>query len=140
MTDHNGKLRIAITSDGVKTSILHRDSENEKFKPILTTELKVNVSPLFFTFSNKNLYVSSNRNRDKAGIFEFDINKGEERKLLFEHNEINVSGLMYSRKRKVLTGVNYTVAKRKIVFFDSWRGDIQNKLEKFLNKNIGKRL
>ena len=132
MTDHDGKLRIAITSDGVNTSILHRHSETEGFKSILTTDFKVSVSPLFFTFDNKNLYVSSNRNRDKAGIFEFDINKGKEGKLLFEHNEVDVSGLMYSKKRKVLTGVNYTVAKRDMVFFDSFREDIQNKLEKQL--------
>ena len=77
MTDHDGRLRIAITSDGVNTSILHRKSETEKFKPILTTDFKVSVSPLFFTFDNQNLYVSSNRDRDKASIFEFDINKGK---------------------------------------------------------------
>ena len=39
---------------------------------------------------------------------------------------------MYSKKRKVLTGVNYTVAKRDIEFFDSWRESIQEKLEKKL--------
>ena len=132
MTDHDGRLRIAITSDGVNTSILHRKSETEKFKPILTTDFKVSVSPLFFTFDNQNLYVSSNRDRDKASIFEFDINKGKEGKLLFEHNKVDVSGLMYSKKRKVLSGVNFTVAKREMVFFDSWREDIQNKLEKRL--------
>ena len=132
MTDHDGRLRIAITSDGVNTSILHRKSETEKFKPILTTDFKVSVSPLFFTFDNQNLYVSSNRDRDKASIFEFDINEGKEGKLLFEHNKVDVSGLMYSKKRKVLTGVNFTVAKREMVFFDSWREDIQNKLEKKL--------
>ena len=132
MTDHDGRLRIAITSDGVNTSILHRKSETEKFKSILTTDFKVSVSPLFFTFDNENLYVSSNRDRDKASIFEFDINKGKEGKLLFEHNKVDVSGLMYSKKRKVLTGVNFTVAKREMVFFDSWREDIQNKLEKKL--------
>ncbi len=132
MTDHDGKLRIAITSDGVNTSILHRQSETEKFKPILTTDFKVSVSPLFFTFDNQNLYVSSNRDRDKASIFEFDLNEGKEGKLLFEHNKVDVSGLMYSKKRKVLTGVSFTVAKREMVFFDTWREDIQNKLEKRL--------
>ena len=50
----------------------------------------MSVSPLFFTFDNKNLYVSSNRDRDKASIFEFDINKGKEGKLLFEHNKVDV--------------------------------------------------
>ena len=131
-TDHDGKLRMATTSDGVNTSILFRDKESDKFKTILTTDFKVSVSPLFFTFDNKNLYVASNRGRDKTGIFEFDVNKAKEGKLIFEHDEVDVSGLMYSRKRKVLTGVSYTVAKRDMAFFDSWRENIQQKLEKKL--------
>ena len=131
-TDHDGKLRIATTSDGVNTSILFRDKESDKFKTILTTDFKVSVSPLFFTFDNKNLYVASNRGRDKTGIFEFDVNKAKEGKLIFEHDQVDVSGLMYSRKRKVLTGVSYTVAKRDMAFFDSWRENIQQKLEKKL--------
>ena len=138
MTDHNGKLRIAITSDGVNTSILHRTSESDKFESILTTDFKVNISPLFFTFDNKNLYVSSNRNRDKSAIFEFDVNNAKEIKLIFEHDEVDASGLVYSRKRKVLTGVSYTVAKRDMVFFDSWRENIQNILEsKFPEDEVG---
>ena len=132
MTDHDGKLRIAITSDGVNTSILHRASESEKFESILTTDFKVSVSPLFFTFDNKNLYVASNRGRDKSAVFKFDLNNAQEEKLIFEHDEVDVSGLMYSRKRKVLTGVNYTVAKNEITFFDTWREDIQQKLEENL--------
>ena len=36
-TDHDGKLRVAGTSDGVNTSLLYRDSESEDFRPILTT-------------------------------------------------------------------------------------------------------
>ena len=129
MTDHDGKLRVALTSDGVNTSLLYRDSESEKFQTILTTDFKVSVSPLFFTFDNKNLFVSSNRGRDKSGIFEFNISKVEEGKLIFEHDQVDVSRLMYSRKRKVLTGVSYTVAKNDMVFFDAWREDIQKKLE-----------
>ena len=129
MTDHNGKLRVAITSDGVNTSLLYRDSESDNFKPILTTDFKVSVSPLFFTFDNKNLYVASNRGRDKAAIFEFNIDKAKEGELIFEHDQVDVSGLMYSKKRKVLTGVNYTVAKSDMAFFDDWRKDIQQKLE-----------
>tara|TARA_Y100001970_G_scaffold287400_1_gene411980 strand:- start:81 stop:1901 length:1821 start_codon:yes stop_codon:yes gene_type:complete len=138
MTDHDGKLRVALTSDGVNTSLLYRDSESEKFQTILTTDFKVSVSPLFFTFDNKNLYVSSNRGRDKSGIFEFNISKVEEGKLIFEHDQVDVSRLMYSRKRKVLTGVSYTVAKNDMVFFDAWREDIQKKLEtKFPEYEVG---
>ena len=129
MTDHDGKLRIAITSDGVNTSLLHRDSELDPFKSILTTDFKEGVSPLFFTFDNKNLYVASNRERDKTAIYEFNIDKASEDRLIFEHEEVDVSSLTFSKKRKVLTGVSYTVAKTKRVFFDDWRQNIQDMLE-----------
>ena len=132
MTDHDGKLRLATTSDGVNTSLLYREKESDEFKLILTTDFKVSISPLFFTFDNKNLYVASNRGRDKTAIFEFDLSKSKEGRLIFEHNEVDVSGLMFSRKRKVLTGVNYTVAKNEMIFFDKWREDIQQKLDKKL--------
>ena len=138
MTDHEGNLRVAITSDGVNTSLLYRDSESESFKTILTTDFKVRVDPLFFTFDNKNLYVASNRNRDKSAIYTFDITETQEKELIFENDQVDVSGLMYSKKRKVLTGVSYTVAKREIFFFDDWRKDIQNKLErKFPGYEVG---
>ena len=138
MTDHDGNLRVAITSDGVNTSLLYRDSESESFKTILTTDFKVRVDPLFFTFDNKNLYVASIRNRDKSAIYTFDITETQEKELIFENDQVDVSGLMYSKKRKVLTGVSYTVAKREIFFFDDWRKDIQNKLErKFPGYEVG---
>ena len=133
MTDHDGKLRIAMTSDGVNTSLLYRKSESDKFKSILTTDFKEGVSPLF-TFDNNNLYVASNRGRDKTAIYEFSIDKIQEGKLIFEHEEVDVSNLMYSNKRKVLTGVSYTLAKTNTVFFDDWRSDIQLKIGKSITR------
>lgn len=65
MTDHDGKLRVAVRSDGVNTSLLYRDKEDEPFRNILTTDFRESVSPLFFTFDNKKLYVASNLGRDK---------------------------------------------------------------------------
>ena len=133
MTDNDGKLRIAMTSDGVNTSLLYRDTEADEFKAILTTNFKESVSPLYFTFDNKQLYVSSNRGRDKSAIFKFDLNTAKEGTLVFEHPEVDVYGLMRSKKRKVITGVSYTTAKREIKFFDKWRENVQINLESKLN-------
>ncbi len=135
MTDNDGKLRIALTSDGVNSSILYRNTEADEFKSILTTNFKVSVSPLFFTFDNQELYVSSNRGRDKSAIFKFDIENAKETELIFEHDEVDVSGLMRSRKRQVLTGVSYYTEKRQLHFLDNWREDLQKKLESKL-KNV----
>lgn len=138
MTDNNGILRIATTSDGVNTSILYRENETEDFKSILTTNFKESVSPLFFTFDNKELYVSSNRNRDKSAIYTFNLDNAKEEKLIFEHPDVDVYNLMRSKKRKIITGVAYTTDKTHKVFFDKEREVLQQKLEAELpNVDIG---
>ena len=129
MTDNDGVLRIATTSDGVNTSILYRENETQDFQIILTTNFKESVSPLSFTFDNKELYVASNRGRDKSAIYTFNLENAKEDKLIFEHPEVDVYKLMRSKKRQVITGVSYTTDKTQMYFFDEWRENIQNKLE-----------
>ncbi len=118
-TDHDGKLRVAGTADGVTTALLYRATEQDEFKPLLTTNFKETVAPLFFTFDNQRLYVVSNRGRDKAAIFEFDPATAQEGKLLVEHPEVDVDGLSFSRKRKVLTTARWVTAKTERRFFDA---------------------
>lgn len=117
-TDHDGKLRIANASDGVNWSLFYRDSEDEEFTPILTADFKENISPLFFTFDNKNFYAASNLGRDKLSIVEYDPKENKEVKVLYEHPEVDVSSLSFSKKRKVLTSVSYTTWKRQMEFLD----------------------
>ncbi len=118
LTDHAGRLRVAVATDGVDTTLQARDSEDAPFRTVLTTNFKESVTPLFFTFDNKNLYVASNRGRDKSAIFEFDLAAAKEGRLLFEHPEVDVTGLGYSRKRKVLTSIRFTTWKSEREFLD----------------------
>lgn len=127
-TDHDGKLRIAITTDGVNSTVLYRDNEEQEFSPLLTTTFKETFSPLFFTFDNKNLYVSSNIDRDKAAIVEYDIANKKEVKVLYQNPDYDVNGLNYSRKRKVIEFANYTGWKREYHFFDDETKNIYNDL------------
>jgi hypothetical protein len=39
-SDHDGKLRVATTSDGVNQSLLYRDTEKEEFQVLQTTSFK----------------------------------------------------------------------------------------------------
>jgi dipeptidyl aminopeptidase/acylaminoacyl peptidase len=90
------------------------------------------MSPLFFTFDNKNLYVASNIGRDKIAIYEYDIKNKKQTKLLYEHPEVDVIGLLKSDKRKKITGVTYTIDKRHYHFFDDERKTLQEGLEERL--------
>lgn len=119
LTDHDGALRVAVTSDGVNTTLLHRETEEQEFQAMLTTNFKESASPLFFTFDNKNLFATSNIGRDKSAIIIMDTTRGEEIEKIYEHPEVDVSRLSYSRKRKVLTGISYTTWKSERHFLDA---------------------
>ncbi|MGB9696236.1 MAG: prolyl oligopeptidase family serine peptidase [Ignavibacteria bacterium] len=131
-TDHNGKLRVAVATDGVNTSLLYRENESEPFRVVKTTSFKETLSPLFFTFDNKNVYAISNIGRDKAAIIKYDIANDKELELIFEHSEVDVDGLNYSEKRKVLTSITYTTWKRQIKFLDEETEKIYKKFESFI--------
>ena len=118
-TDHDGKLRVAGSTDGVDSTMLYRASEDDAFAPILTTNFKESVAPLFFTFDNKQLYVASNRGRDKTALFVFDPATAQEGELLVESPDVDVEGLTYSRKRRVLTTARWVTAKTQRKFLDA---------------------
>ncbi|GAB5538368.1 MAG: S9 family peptidase [Salibacteraceae bacterium] len=118
MTDHNGKLRVANATDGVSTSLLYRETEEDDFKVVLTTNFKESISPRFFTFDNKHVYATSNIGRDKEAAIIFDIANGQELEELYSNEYNDVNGISYSRKRKVITAARYTAEKAKRHFFD----------------------
>ena len=130
MFDHDGKLRLATAIvDGVNQSILYRDSEDEEFKTIITTNFKEGFSPQFFTFDNKNIIGSSNLGRDKSAIVEFDPSTAKEVRVLYENEDYDVNGVGYSKKRKVITAAFYTSWKSERHFFDSTSKEVIEKIQ-----------
>ncbi|MEN8224798.1 MAG: S9 family peptidase [Bacteroidota bacterium] len=135
MTDHKGKLRAAFAIvDGVNVQIQYRDSEDEEFKPVLTTSFKESINPSFFDFDNKHVYATSNLGRDKSAVVLFDIANGKELEVLYENDDYDVSSVHYSRERKVLTSASYTSWKRERHFFDDHTKKIFAELEKELGE------
>jgi dipeptidyl aminopeptidase/acylaminoacyl peptidase len=135
MTDHDGKVRIASkVTGGTNTTLLYRRSEKDTFQEVLTTDFREGVQPLFFDFDNGDIvFVSSNLNRDKNVIIRFDMQKGiEVGEPIFEHPEVDVSSLSYSKKRKVLTAISYNTEKTHFHFLDEERAGIQKRLEQEL--------
>jgi len=134
MTDHAGKLRIAVVTDGVNTTLLHRATESEDFAPVITTDFRQTLQPQFFTFDNKNVYASSNLGRDKDAIVVFDLAAAKEvGKPLFEHPEVDAWNLNYSRKRKVITSAVYVTDKRGMKFFDAASEQMYNRIKNELS-------
>lgn len=132
VTDWAGRIRVATTTDGVNSSLLYREDEKTPFRTVVTTNFRESLQPLFFTFDNRELYVSSNLGRDKQAIVRLDPATAKEHEVVFEHPEVDVAELLASRHRKVVTGVAFTVARRGYKFFDDARARLQADLEKRL--------
>jgi dipeptidyl aminopeptidase/acylaminoacyl peptidase len=110
--DHAGRVRAAVTSDGVNRTLLYRERETDEFKPVLTTNFRESVEPQFFTFDDKRLYVVSNRGRDKSAAAVLDPATGKE-EVLWSHADVDVGALTFSRARKALATAE----------FETWRAD-----------------
>jgi dipeptidyl aminopeptidase/acylaminoacyl peptidase len=129
VTDHNGVIRIATKTDGVNTTFYHRATTADPFDSVLTTTYKDNFGIQFFTFDNKNIYVSTNIGRDKAAIVEYDLAARKEVKEIYSNPDYDVDGLSYSQKRKVITMANYTSWKSEHHFLDKETEDEYKKME-----------
>jgi dipeptidyl aminopeptidase/acylaminoacyl peptidase len=124
-TDHQGRLRLAVTTDGVNTSLLYRATERDEWRTVATYNFKEYARPCLFTFDDRALYVSSNVGRDRAAIFEYDPESGEQGRLIFEHAEVDVGHVLYSKRRKKLTGLAYETDRLRVSFLDDERERIQ---------------
>ena len=131
-TDNAGQLRVATTSDGVNTSLLYRKTEADSFRTVVTTSFKEQIAPLYFTFDDAMLYVSSNIDRDKAAIYKYDVENGKMLDLIYENPEVDVERILRSKLRKVVTGVAYVTDKTHYQFFDDQRRTLQERLEQLI--------
>lgn len=132
ITDHDGKLRVATTTDGVNNSILYREKESDVFRKIVTMNFKETLAPLFFTYDNKFMYVASNLGRDKIAIFKYDIANGKLLGKIYEDPDVDVTRVLRSDDRKKILGVILNKEKRYYHFFDEQRKKLQEDFEKRL--------
>ena len=131
-TDHQGRLRLATTTDGVNTSVLYRATEEEEWRPVATYDFKESVTLLGFTFDDERCWVSSNLGRDKAAVCTYDPAAGAELELVYSHPEVDVASILLSKQRKQLTGVAYETDRTHYEFFDGERAALQTLVDEAL--------
>lgn len=131
MTDHEGKLRAAIDTDGVNTSFLYRTDESEDFRVLKTTSFKETFEPVLFAYDNRTMYIESNLESDKTILCTFDPEENKVLDLIFSHDEVDLGSVMHSKKKKKITGVTYATDRRHYKFFDDDREELQKSIESF---------
>lgn len=136
-TDHNGKLLLASTSDGVNTTLLYRPTEKDAFGEVITTNFKEGLSPQFFDPKDPHVvYAVSNLGRDKGAAVRYDIVNKKEIEILYEDKDVDVGGIGYSRKRKVPTAVYYTKDKTDFYFLNKESKALRAELRQLFDKDL----
>lgn len=136
MTDHEGRLRIAMrTEGGTNTVVMYRDQEEEEFRDVITTDFTEEMNPVFFDFEAPQMvYALSNLGRDKKVLTRFDMHTGKETgDIIFERDDVDLSGVSYSRKRKVMTAASFVTDRVHRTFFDQHMEGIYDYLKEQLS-------
>ena len=130
LTDHNGIIRVALVTNGVDQTIMYREKDGEAFQEVLTTNFRETMDPQFFDFDNGHIiYAISNIGRDKAAVVKYDLKEKKELELIYSHEEVDIDGISYSRKRKVPTTISYNTDKMQREFLDDKTKNIYKTFE-----------
>ena len=132
LTDHDGRLRSAVAIvDGVNTQILYRDTEDEAFRPVVTTNFREIINYMGFAPDNCNVYAATNLGRDKIALCLMNPATAKEIEQLYENPDYDISNITYSRRRKKLLGVFCTGHKTPVRhYFDKDEEAFRRKLSR----------
>lgn len=136
-SDNDGVVRLGTSDKGrpedLKQTIIYREDEDSEWQDLATFEFDDHGwGPVAFTADNRNLYIQSNIDRDTIGIYEYDPRKNEIVQEIYTHDDVDVGGVITSRKDDRLLGVAYQSDKPHTVYFDEDWKDIQASLDNAL--------
>ncbi len=133
MTDSKGKLRMAVSSDGVNQTLLVRENELQNFKSVITINFKTTIMPIAFSENEPHIiYAVSDVNRDKSALVELDCTTGKERSVLFANDTLNIVDAQYSKNRGKMDYVVGESWKKEKHYLDLRAKNFYNKLDKLL--------
>jgi dipeptidyl aminopeptidase/acylaminoacyl peptidase len=128
-TDHAGRVRVAVRSQGLDSVVLYRADEAAEFKPIITTDYKTEVNLAAFSADNRRLFVISNRGRDKKALVSIDPARPQVETVVFVHPDVDLGGATWSRLRKKFTDANFVTSRVERKFFDPAVARIYQRIE-----------
>lgn len=139
-TDYLDMVRLAFSTDGVRTSVYHRNSADDEFKPLFTPDGANEKFTVYgFAEDNRRIYVGANNGRDKAGIYLFDTETAQFTEEIYYDAEFDASldvfgGILFSRSRRMPAVIQYQRDYPANVALDSYFGKIYQEVERQIDE------
>jgi dipeptidyl aminopeptidase/acylaminoacyl peptidase len=119
LVDNDGDVRGAVSLNGLVGKFFYKDKGEKDFRMIKEfNPLEETISPMGFDFKNETLYVASNVGRDTAAFYTYDPNNDKLGELIYGRDDVDMGGMIFSRKDNKLLGVTYFDAYPHEVIFD----------------------
>ncbi|MGY0041264.1 alpha/beta hydrolase family protein [Pedobacter sp. NJ-S-72] len=140
--DKNGILRAyTVRFNGTQNKLMYKAPGDKIFKLVNTISWQDEFSILNFDYtdlSGNRVYIQSNIGRDKNAILLYDMKQNKILKTLFENENFDVDGLVFSGKRKnTIDYYTFTGERNEIVpASDYFKNLYQKFTSKFKDKDI----
>ncbi|MDP4180764.1 MAG: S9 family peptidase, partial [Bacillota bacterium] len=135
VTDSVGKLRIAVSGDGVESKILYREKEEDGFTTLIEAKAGETFTPIMFSKDNQSLYATSNIGRDTAAIVKMDLKTGDQ-KVIFERKDVDVSNIIVNPITREVLGATYITDMTNIEYFNQDFKAIMDKVAKKFDNGL----
>ncbi|WP_405232319.1 S9 family peptidase [Lentisalinibacter salinarum] len=117
LPNDEGEIIGAVALEDGKRKVLYRESEKDDWTTLI--EFKVaegGFTPAWISDDGERMWVRSNvtpdgKERDKAAIYEYDLENRKLGKLIFEHPEVDVGGVVASDVKDDAVMITYNADK-----------------------------
>ena len=135
ITNYNGEVVGAVgTVDGENEVLFRESPEDEWTKLIKFEDATGGFYPSWISKDASRMYVSSNvtpdgETRDKAAIYRYDLETNKIGELIFEHDMVDVSGVLGSEVSDDIVAITYNAEKPGMHYVDDRWADILEPVE-----------
>lgn len=134
--DHKGHIRFGYGYDRKENSVMIiRGRGEDDWKVLSDNELfeEGKFTPLRFGAEDNEFYVLSSLATGRMAVYRFDIATGTLGDLVFAHNEVDVTGIIYSYDKGKVVAARYNDGGPKIQYLDKEYGDMRGRIAKPLD-------
>ncbi len=137
--DHKGHIRFGYGYDRKGNSVMIiRGRGEDEWKVLSDNELfeEGKFSPLQFGKEDNEFYVLSSLATGRMAVYRFDIATGTLGDLVFSHDEVDVSDIIYSFDKGKVVAAQYNDGSAKIQYLDEEYAEMRSNIAKVLKSGF----
>lgn len=133
LTDHACVVRVGLSLEGTRFKVLHRATEKAKWESLGEFAYDEDgIDPIGFEYDNQTLLVTQYGERDKLGVYRYDVTEKKIKDLGASHANADLGTPLFCGTERVLAGIAYVTERPEIFWLSPKHKAIQASVDKAL--------